>query len=50
MRIRAQGNPVFIIGHGFAVCLTRTVEAVAVKPPLAFQNVWLGMCKFLKHY
>ena len=28
--------------------LTRAVEAV--KPPLAFQNVWLGMCKFLKHY
>ena len=29
--------------------LTRAVEAVAVKPPLAFQNVWLGMCKSLKH-
>ena len=34
VRIRAQGNPIFIIGHGFAVYLTRAVEAVPVQPPL----------------
>ena len=34
MRIRPQGNPIFIIGHEFAVYLTRAVKAVSVKPPL----------------
>ena len=50
MRIRAQGNPIFIIGHGFAVYLTRDVEAVSVKPPLThtFQTVWLGMCQKIR--